>query len=82
MQGGPEKPKESRGKRFMSAASLSSVGLEMGAATAIGFGIGYWLDTRFGTAPWLQIIFLLFGVAAGFKGLYDATKKARRNLKD
>jgi ATP synthase protein I len=66
----------------MSAASLSSVGLEMGVAAAIGFGIGYWLDGRFGTTPWLQIIFLLFGVAAGFKGLYDATKKARRNLKD
>jgi ATP synthase protein I len=60
---------------------LSSVGLEMGVAVAIGWGIGYWLDERAGTKPWLMIIFLLFGVVAGFKGMIRAAREANRASK-
>ena len=42
---------------------------------------GYWLDTRFDTKPWLMIIFLLFGVAAGFKGMRRAAREANRASK-
>lgn len=67
-----------KARSFMQIAKLSSVGLELGAAVAIGWGIGYWLDKQFGTAPWLMILFLLFGVAAGFKGVYIAAREASR----
>ncbi|MBF0359048.1 MAG: AtpZ/AtpI family protein [Magnetococcales bacterium] len=46
------------------------IGTEWVVATMIGIGTGYWLDSQFGTEPWLLIIFLLFGVAAGFKNVY------------
>ncbi len=32
---------------------------------AIGWGGGWWLDQRFGTEPWLQVVGFLLGAAAG-----------------
>jgi len=55
--------------------SLSTVGITLVAATVIGYFMGRFLDGAFGTAPWLTIVFLIFGIAAGFKNLYDQTKK-------
>jgi ATP synthase protein I len=55
---------------------MASLGLEMGLAVAIGAGIGYLLDSWLGTRPWLLLLFLLFGIAAGFKGMFDAARRA------
>lgn len=44
----------------------STVGFQLAFAIFIGLGIGVWLDSRFGTFPWLAIVFLVLGVAAGF----------------
>lgn len=41
--------------------------IELVAGLAIGFGIGFGLDRLFGTAPWLMIVFILLGFAAGIK---------------
>jgi len=36
------------------------------AMAMIGFGgLGYYLDTRFGTSPWLLLVGLLVGAAGG-----------------
>lgn len=51
----------------------------MAVATAIGWGIGYWLDGRFDTGPWLMLVGLLFGVAAGFNGLLRAARQIQRD---
>lgn len=51
-------------------ARLSSIGVTMVAATAIGLAIGYWLDRWFRTTPWLTLTFSLFGVCAGFLNLF------------
>jgi ATP synthase protein I len=59
----------------------SSLGLEMGIAVAIGLGIGWWLDKVFHTKPWLTLVFLLFGVVAGFKNIYLLLKKQEENEK-
>ena len=61
-------------------ARYASVGLEMGIAVAIGAGLGYLADNHFGTRPWLSLIGLLLGTAAGFKGMIDAAKQAKRSL--
>lgn len=65
-----------RRRNVVQLAKLASVGLEMGVAVAIGWGVGHWLDKQFGTKPWLMVLFLLFGVAAGFKGIYVAAREA------
>jgi ATP synthase protein I len=56
---------------------FASVGIEMAVATFIGWGIGSWLDRQFGTDPWLMLVFLLLGVAAGFKGVFRAAREAQ-----
>lgn len=60
---------------FKNLAMLSSIGIAFVAATFIGLAIGIYLDRYFGTSPWLTIIFLVFGIAAGFKNVYDMIKK-------
>ena len=58
--------------RARSAASLrriadaASIGLAFPIAMALGYFFGSWLDRLFSTAPWLMIVFTLFGVAGGF----------------
>jgi len=51
-------------------ARLSTIGISLVAATAIGLLIGYGLDRLFGTVPWLTMVFVLFGIAAGFLNLF------------
>jgi len=63
-------------RAFFKAAQYASLGLEMGLCVAIGAGIGWFLDSRLGTKPWLLLVFLLFGIAAAFKAVIDAARRA------
>lgn len=51
-------------------ARLSTIGITLVAATAIGLLIGYGLDRWLGTSPWLTMLFTLFGIAGGFLNLF------------
>ena len=51
-------------------ALASRVGLELVAATVIGAGLGYALDRWSGTRPWLLVVGVVLGTAAGFFGIY------------
>lgn len=57
--------------------SLSTVGIAMVASTVIGYFIGLYLDRYFATSPWCTILFLILGIAAGFKNLFDQAKKVQ-----
>lgn len=59
-----------------------TVGIELAVSIAIGFGIGSWMDERFGTAPWLLVLWVLVGVSAGFRSMYRAAKLAMRTRPD
>ena len=69
---------EDRVKLLKQFASYSTLGLEMGLSVAVGVGIGYYLDKWLKTAPWFLIIFIIFGVAAGFRSLYRAVKRLQK----
>jgi len=56
---------------------LSTIGLAMGISIALGAGIGYYLDKKFGTQPWFSLIGLGAGIAAAFRNLYALYKKFR-----
>jgi len=73
---------EDKEKILKQIASYSTLGLEMGLSVAVGAIIGYYLDKWLHTEPWLLIIFLLFGVFAGFRSLYRALKRLQKDLKD
>jgi ATP synthase protein I len=67
-----------RGKRFYSVLSASSVGLEMGLSVVIGVLVGMWLDRQLGSEPWMMLLWLCFGFAAGFRGVLRAVRRADR----
>ncbi len=54
---------------------LTSLGIMFPVSITLGGAIGYYLDTRLGTLPWLSAIFLLFGIAAAFINLFRMLKK-------
>ena len=51
--------------------SVVSIGMLIMISIAIGLGLGYWLDSKLGTKPWLAFVFTLLGLAAG---LYESVK--------
>lgn len=57
---------------------FSTIGLSVALAIFIGLAIGLWLDKKFGTQPWLMIIFLVFGIIAGYRNLGLAIKKSSK----
>jgi len=63
-------------------AELSSVGFAMVLATVIGLAGGYYLDQWLGTKPWLLLVGLGFGIAAGFMIFFRSVNKAERELDD
>lgn len=65
-------------KDAFQSLSASSVGLELGLSVIIGLLIGYYLDKAAGTGPWLMLLFLVFGLVAGFRGVLRAVKRAER----
>ena len=65
-------------KLFRELWYYSSLSFSIALAILIGLGIGYWLDTRYETSPWLTLVFLGLGIIAGFRNIYLAMKKSRR----
>jgi len=73
-------------KKVTSTWRLAGDALQLGAsivfAIFIGAALGYWLDGKFGTFPYLSIIFFLFGVAAAARNVYIEVRKQLRSEKD
>ena len=63
---------------FRELAFFSSIGISIALAIFIGLFIGIYLDRRFDTSPWLTLIFLALGIAAGFRNIAMAIKKIRK----
>jgi ATP synthase protein I len=51
--------------------------IELVAGLGIGFGMGYGLDALFGTSPWLMIIFIFLGFAAGIKTMMRSAEEVK-----
>jgi ATP synthase protein I len=59
---------------WKSLGELTSLGMAMVVATMLGLGAGYYLDHWLGTSPWLLLLGLGFGIAAGFVLLFRSVK--------
>lgn len=44
-------------------------------STVIGLAIGYGLDALLGTRPWLMLLFMGLGFAAGMRQMWQAAKR-------
>ncbi len=69
-------------KIISETGKLVGDGLQLGAsivfAIFIGAGIGYWLDGKLSTFPYLSIIFFLFGIAAAARNVMIEVRKQLR----
>ena len=65
---------------FRELGKYSALGLEMALSVVIGLGIGFYLDRWLGTAPWLMILWIALGFAAGVRSLYRAAVRSGKDL--
>ncbi len=49
--------------------------IDLFASVLVGGAMGYFLDRWLGTKPWFLIVFLIFGLAAGFRNFYTFAGK-------
>ena len=68
----PNRKKSDSTFKYVGMAGKIAFGL-MGPIIAACF-IGIYLDKRLNTSPWMTIVLLLLGLAAGFGGLYSMLK--------
>ncbi|MDO8281968.1 MAG: AtpZ/AtpI family protein [Thermodesulfovibrionia bacterium] len=75
--------KSEKGELFRALGSASMIGINLVTSTFVGFAIGHWvLDRYLHTDPWFTIIFLLLGIASGFKHLYKVAMKQSKDNND
>jgi|GEM_PF-290283 len=80
---GPLDMNEERKELFRNLGLISSMGISVVVAIALGVYAGLWLDRKFGTNPWFFYIFLFFGIAAGFRNIQIMTaREIRRDERD
>ncbi|MBX3158636.1 MAG: AtpZ/AtpI family protein [Deltaproteobacteria bacterium] len=63
-------------KRAFQGLQDSAVGLEFGVSVVIALAFGVWLDGQAGTDPWFMFVFLGIGLAAGFRSILRAVRRA------
>lgn len=66
-----DRPRPSR-RWIRQVGVLSGVGLTLVISTVLGLYGGLALDRWLGTSPWLMLVGLLLGIAAGFINLFRA----------
>lgn len=72
--------KKKRSQLFREVGKYAALGLEMAISVVIGLVIGAFLDKRLKTGPWLTLLFLMLGFAAGLRSLIRAALKSQREM--
>ncbi len=65
----------------MQALMASTIGYQVALSPFIGIAIGIFLDSRFGTLPYLTILFLILGIFAGARNYYRFAKQQQEEEK-
>ena len=56
-------------------ALLAQMGITISVCIGLSIVFGYFLDRFLGTSPWLLLLFILFGIIAAIKSVFDFAKK-------
>jgi ATP synthase protein I len=78
MAEGPEKPSTGEASAMRQWSSMAGIGVEFVAALVVPGLIGYWVDRKFGTAPWGLLVGGGLGFAAGLINLVRVGNKAMK----
>ncbi len=71
--------KKSSSAAWRALSLATSIGITMAASVAIGYYIGHYLDLWIlhnSKLPWFTFIFSLFGIGAGFRGVFKLIDQA------
>ncbi len=72
--------RQDRRALFRELGKYSALGLELAIAVVIGLAIGYYLDKWLGTGPWMTVVWIGIGFAAGVRSLYRAALRSGQEL--
>jgi hypothetical protein len=72
-------PPAGRGPSGPSPWLALSGGIQLAAAICVGTGLGWWLDRRWGSLPWLTLLGALGGFGLGFYGLLRSVQRHERD---
>lgn len=67
-----------KNKHFEALGLASIMGIHMVSGVIVGMGMGYYLDKVFGTKPWLLLVFLIFGVIAGYRNMFREMQRIQK----
>lgn len=59
-----EKNQNNLNQNLRENGALLTAGFQLAAGVLIFFFIGYWLDGKFNTTPWLTVLFSMIGAGA------------------
>ena len=62
----------------ISGAEFAGIGLQFALTILVFVFAGVWLDRRLGSSPWLVILFVFLGAAAGIFSMYRKVTAAQR----
>jgi ATP synthase protein I len=68
--GGAPRPDARSRQSRSTGAEFAGLGLQLGMSIALFAFLGWWLDERLGTSPWLLLLLVFLGAAAGFYSIY------------
>lgn len=63
-------------------APLLNIGGTFFGCMVIGVGLGYWLDEKFGTEPWLLLSGSMLGIVSGFYHFFKVVLKLDKDRDD
>ena len=72
-----EEENRRRGAAFGQAFRYAA---ELVVGVGVGGFIGWLLDRQFGSAPWLMVLFVILGFAAGLLNVIRAAQKAQKEM--
>ena len=70
-------PKPHQEEHYSQAQLAWRMVIELVSGLGIGFGIGYGLDVLFGTQPFLMVLFIFLGLAAGVNVMMRTAQEAQ-----
>ena len=78
----PAKVKDHSEEHYSQAQLAWRMVIELVAGLGIGFGIGYGLDVALGTQPFLMVLFIFFGLAAGVLTMVRSAKEVQKKQQE
>jgi F0F1-type ATP synthase assembly protein I len=78
----PSEPEKPTAESLRDFGRYAGLGLQFVVTLALLGGLGWWLDTRFHSSPWLLVAGVLIGAIVAFIAIVRSVPPARRKRTD